>query len=142
MPDPRPQDFNQTIVREFRDNAGKVGGPFEGSPMILVHHRGARSGTERVTPLVYLPVGDGFAVFASKGGAPVNPQWFANLVANPRTTVEVGTDSIDVAARVLDGSERDAVWSKQKELMPGFAEYEQKTKGIREIPVVLFERVS
>jgi deazaflavin-dependent oxidoreductase (nitroreductase family) len=140
VPEHALQDFNQRIIDDFRANAGKVGAPFEGRPMILVHHRGARSSTERVTPLVYQPVGDNFAVFASWGGSPSHPQWFGNVVAHPRTTVEVGTDTIEVEARVLTGSEREAVWAKQKELMPVFGEYEEKTKGIREIPVVLFER--
>jgi deazaflavin-dependent oxidoreductase (nitroreductase family) len=140
MPDPDMGDFNRGIIEEFRANAGKVGGGFGESAMILVHHRGARTGTERVNPLVYQPVGDNFAVFASFGGAPADPQWFRNLVANPRTTVEVGSDSIDVTARVLDGPERESVWSKQKESMAVFADYEEKTKGIREIPVVLLER--
>jgi deazaflavin-dependent oxidoreductase (nitroreductase family) len=142
MPEPDVTDFNQNIVAEFRANAGIVGGPFEGSPMILRHHRGAKTGTERVNPLVYLPVGDNFAVFASKGGAPTDPQWFRNLVANPRTTVEVGADTVEVQAKVLDGDARHEIWSKQKELMPGFAEYEAQTKGIREIPVVLLERTA
>jgi deazaflavin-dependent oxidoreductase (nitroreductase family) len=142
MPEPDVTDFNQNIVAEFRANAGIVGGPFEGSPMILLHHRGAKTGTERVNPLVYLPVGDNFAVFASKGGAPTDPQWFRNLVANPRTTVEVGADTVEVQAKVLDGDARHEIWSKQKELMPGFAEYEAQTKGIREIPVVLLERTA
>ena len=133
-------DFNGKIIAEFRANSGKVGGPFEGAPMILIHHTGVKTGTERVTPLVYQPVGSAFAVFASKAGAPTNPQWFANLKAHPETAVEVGSDTIPVRARVLEGSERDAIWTKQKELMPGFADYEAKTQGIREIPVVLLER--
>ena len=141
MPDPDPNAWNRQIIEEFRSNAGKVGGNFEGAPMILVHHKGAKTGTERVNPLVYLPVGDNFAIFASKAGAPTNPQWFDNLVAHPRTTVEVGSDSIDVAARVLEGSEREEVWSRQKTVMPGFAEYEEKSKDFRQIPVVLLERV-
>lgn len=141
MPDPDPNAWNRQIIEEFRSNAGKVGGNFEGAPMILVHHKGAKTGTERVNPLVYLPVGDNFAIFVSKAGAPTNPQWFDNLVAQPRTTVEVGSDSIDVAARVLEGPEREEVWSKQKAVMPGFAEYEEKSKEFRQIPVVLLERV-
>ncbi len=141
MTDPGPEDFNTGIIREFRANGGKVGGGFEGAPMILLHHVGARTGTERVNPLVYQPIGDDFAIFASKAGAPSDPQWFRNLVARPRTTVEVGAETIEVQARVLDGAERDAIFAKQKELMPGFAEYEEKTQGIRVIPVVLLERV-
>ena len=133
-------DFNSRIIEEFRANAGKVGGPFEGAPMILVHHKGARTGTERVSPLVYQPVGENFAVFGSKGGAPSAPAWYRNVVANPEIEVEVGTDTIPVRARELKGDERAPIWEKQKKLMPGFAEYEEKTRGIREIPVILLER--
>ena len=133
-------DFNQQIIDEFRSNEGKVGAPFEKARMILVHHRGAKSGTDRVSPLVYQPVGDAFAVFASRGGAPENPSWFHNLVANPDTVVEIGTETIPVRARVLEGEEREAVWTKQKQDVPVFADYEQRSAGIREIPVILFER--
>jgi deazaflavin-dependent oxidoreductase (nitroreductase family) len=137
---PEPGDFNSGIIEEFRANRGKVGGPFEGAPMILLHHQGAKTGQQRVNPLVYQPVGSDFAIFASKGGAPTNPQWLANLVAHPDTTVEVGTESHAVRARVLEGEERSDIWQKQKQLMPGFAEYEAKAQGIREIPVVLLQR--
>lgn len=133
-------DFNSKIIEEFRANAGKVGGPFEGAPMILVHHKGARTGTVRVSPLVYQPVGDDFAVFGSKGGAPTAPAWYRNLLAHPDIEVEVGTDTIPVRARQLDGDERAPIWERQKSLMPGFADYEEKTRGIREIPVILLER--
>ena len=134
-------DWNSKIIEEFRANEGKVGGPFEGAPMILIHHRGARTGAERVNPLVYQPVGPNFAVFASKGGAPTHPQWYRNLLAHPRTTVEVGGDTYEVQVRELTGPEREKIWEKQKQLMPGFAEYEAKTRGQREIPVVLLERI-
>jgi deazaflavin-dependent oxidoreductase (nitroreductase family) len=129
-------DWNQQIIEEFRANDGKVGGQFEGAPMILVHHRGARTGTERVTPLVYQPDGSDYVVFGSKGGAPTHPHWYLNLVANPDTTVEVGADTVEVTARVAEGDERERLWTRQKELMPGFAEYE-KTAGDRQIPVVV-----
>jgi deazaflavin-dependent oxidoreductase (nitroreductase family) len=132
-------DFNSKIIEEFRANAGKVGGPFEGAPMILLHHRGAKTGKERINPLVFQQVGDNFAIFASKGGSPSHPDWYHNLLAHSDTTVEVGTDVIPVTARELTGEERTAVWERQKELMPNFAEYEQKAKG-REIPVILLER--
>ncbi|HZU73325.1 MAG TPA: nitroreductase family deazaflavin-dependent oxidoreductase [Acidimicrobiales bacterium] len=138
MADP-VRDWNTKIIDEFRANGGKVGGPFDGAPMILVHHRGARTGTERVNPLVYLPVGRDFAVFGSKGGAPSHPQWFHNLKANPETTVEVGTEVHQVRARVLEGAEREEVWAKQKRAMPTFADYETRA-GSRQIPVVLLER--
>jgi deazaflavin-dependent oxidoreductase (nitroreductase family) len=133
-------DFNSGIIDEFRKNAGKVGGPFEGAPMLLLHHRGARTGTERVTPLVYQPVDDALAVFASKGGAPTHPDWYRNLLAHPDTDVEVGTETVAVRARELTGQERKRVWERQKQLMPGFGEYEEKAKATREIPVILLER--
>ena len=129
-------DWNQQIIEEFRANDGKVGGNFEGAPMILVHHRGAKTGTERVTPLVYLADGDDYVVFGSKAGAPTHPHWYLNLVANPETEVEVGTESVPVTARVAEGEERERLWSRQKELMPGFAEYEVSA-GDRQIPVVV-----
>lgn len=135
-------DFNQAIIEEFRANGGKVGGGFEGAPMVLLHHTGAKTGTERVAPLVYQADGDRWVVFASKAGAPTHPDWYRNLVANPETTIEVGTDTVAVRARVAEGDERERIWTKQKQLMPGFAEYEEKTRGIREIPVVILERTT
>jgi deazaflavin-dependent oxidoreductase (nitroreductase family) len=137
-----PEDFNARIVEEFRTNGGKVGGGFEGAPMILIHHQGARSGTWRVHPLVYLPVGNSFAVFASKGGAPHPPHWYLNLKAHPDADVEMGSETISVSARELEGEERREIWERQKQAMPAFAEYEEKTRGRREIPVVLLERRS
>lgn len=132
-------DVNDQVIAEFRANDGKVGGNFAGAPMILVHHTGVKSGTERVTPLVYQPRDpDSWVVFASYAGAPKDPAWFTNLVANPATTVEVGSDTIPVTARVAHGDERTALWEAQKQTMPGFAAYEAKTT--REIPVVVFDR--
>jgi deazaflavin-dependent oxidoreductase (nitroreductase family) len=138
-------DFNKEIIDEFRANGGKVvagarGRPFEGVPMILLHHRGAKTGVERVNPLVCQEVGSSYAVFATKGGAPKHPAWYRNLVANPGTQVEVGTQIINVTARELQGSERQEVWERQKSLTPVFAEYEEKAKESRQIPVVLLER--
>jgi len=133
-------DFNAKIIDEFRANAGKVGGPFDGALVLLLHTRGAKTGQERVNPVVYQALGDALAIFASKGGSPTNPDWYHNLRANPDDVkVEVGTDTIDVRPRVLEGEEREPIWEKQKQLMPGFAEYEQKTS--RQIPVVLLEPV-
>lgn len=131
-------DFNQQIIEEFRANGGKVGGGFEGAPMVLVHHTGAKSGAERVTPLVYQAIDGGWAIFASKGGAPDNPAWFHNLRANPDTVIEVGDETIEVTARVADPDEREPIWTTQKQVMPGFAEYEAKTDRV--IPVVILER--
>ena len=132
-------NWNAKIIEEFRANAGKVGGPFEGANVLLLHTRGFRTGLERVNPVAYQPVGEDIAVFASKGGADTNPDWYRNLLANPLTTVEVGTDTVEVRARVAEGEERDRIWERQKQLMPGFADYEQKTK--RQIPVIVLERV-
>lgn len=134
-------EFNIAIIEEFRANGGRVGGGFEGVPMILLHHRGAKSGTERVAPLVYQPVGDAFAVFASKGGSPSHPHWYLNLVANPDVTIEVGAETIDVRARVAEGEEHTRIWEEQKARMPSFADYETSAQG-RQIPVVLLERRS
>jgi len=133
-----PNDRNAKIIEEFRANSGRVGGPFEGAPMILVHHKGRSSGTERVNPLVMLPVDGGYAVFPTKGGAPDHPEWYLNLMANPQTTVEVGDDTIAVTARDTSGDERDRIWERQKIAMPGFAEYETRAAP-RVIPVVVFE---
>lgn len=135
-----PNDFNAAIIDEFRANGGKVGGGFEGAPMVLVHSTGAKSGEERVTPLVYQQLeGDAIAVFGSAAGSTKHPAWIHNLRANPETTIEVGTETVPVRAREAEGAEREAIWSRQKELMPGFADYES-TAGGRVIPVVVLER--
>jgi deazaflavin-dependent oxidoreductase (nitroreductase family) len=132
-------DWNRGVIDEFRANGGKVA-QFEGRPLLLLHHKGAKTGTERVNPLVYLPVGDTFAVFASKAGADTNPAWYHNLVAHPDTVVEVGTETISVRARVAEGDERERIWDEQKRVNPNFADYEKKTT--RPIPVVLLERAA
>jgi deazaflavin-dependent oxidoreductase (nitroreductase family) len=135
-------DFNQRIVEEFRANRGKVGGPFEGLPLVLLHHTGAKSGIARVNPLAYQRIGeDSIAVFASKGGAPTNPDWYHNVVANPSASVEIGTERHDVTARVATGEERHRIWEAQKEAFPNFAEYETTTGG-REIPVVVLDKIT
>ncbi len=131
-------DFNSKIIDEFRAHEGKVGGPFDGAPMVLVHSKGAKSGDARIHPLAFQAVGESFAIFASFAGAPKSPAWYHNLVANPETTIEVGTETIEVTARETGGEERDAIWAIQKERMPNFAEYEAKTT--RTIPVLLLER--
>ena len=131
-------DWNAKIIEEFRANAGKVGGPFEGRPMLLLHSTGARTGAERVHPVVYQTDDGHWVVFASKGGAPTNPDWFHNLQANPQASIEVGTDTVAVTARVVEGEERERLWARQKEEMPGFADYERKTT--RQIPVIVLER--
>ncbi len=132
-------DPNQTIIDEFRANAGKVGGRFEGRPLLLLHHKGAKSGIERVNPLAYRRVGDAVAVFASKGGAPTNPDWYYNLIANPEVEVEIGTERYPAVARVAVGEEREAIYGEQKAAFSNFADYEQRA-GNRVIPVVVLDR--
>jgi deazaflavin-dependent oxidoreductase (nitroreductase family) len=134
-------DWNQKIIEEFRANGGKVGGVFEGAPLLLLHTTGAKSGLERLHPLMYQQVGDELAVFASKAGAPTNPDWFYNLRAHPDAEIEVGTETVPVRARVAEGDEADRIWERQKQLFPNFAEYE-KTAGGRKIPVVLLARTT
>ena len=128
-------DWNDNIIAEFRANQGRVGGQFEGAPLLLLHSTGAKSGQERVNPVMYQAVGDDFAVFASKAGADTNPDWYHNLKAHPEARVEVGTETIDVTARVLDAEEREPIWEAQKAQYPGFADYETKTDRV--IPVVM-----
>jgi deazaflavin-dependent oxidoreductase (nitroreductase family) len=132
-------EWNQKIIDEFRSNEGRVGGPFEGLPLLLLQHTGGKSGVERINPLAYQELENGFAVFASKGGSPTNPDWYHNLLANPRVRVEVGDKTYDVVARVPDSEERSRIWEEQKRRAPGFADYEKKTS--RQIPVVILERV-
>src|SRR5579863_10548998 len=108
-----PADFNAQVIEEFRANHGHVGGPFENMSLLLLHHVGARSGQARVNPLAYHRDGDRYVIFASKAGAPTNPDWYHNLKAHPNTTIEVGTDTIDVAASEVTGEERDRLYSTQ-----------------------------
>ncbi|HLW15727.1 MAG TPA: nitroreductase family deazaflavin-dependent oxidoreductase [Actinomycetota bacterium] len=132
-------NWNDNIIKEFRENEGRVGGGFAGHPLVLLHHRGAKSGHIRVNPLATQLLDENtWAIFASKGGAPTNPAWFYNVQAHPDVEIEFGTETIPVRARVATGDERERIWTKQKELMPGFASYEKKTS--REIPVVVLER--
>ena len=135
------ENFNDKVIKEFRENDGKVGGMFEGAPVLLLHHAGAKSGTERVNPLMYQPVGDSFAIFASKGGAPSNPDWYYNLAAHPDTTIELGTGTVRVTAREASPDERGPIGEKQKGLAPGFAEYETNAAP-RQIPVILLDPVA
>ncbi|HEV2637662.1 MAG TPA: nitroreductase family deazaflavin-dependent oxidoreductase [Actinocrinis sp.] len=126
-------DWNNGVIKEFRENGGKVGGMFEGATMIIVHAIGAKSGKVRETPLVYFGEGDRIFIYASKGGAPENPAWYHNLVANPQVKVEVGTETFEVTARELAGAERDEYYAKQVEVMPGFGDYAANTTRV--IPV-------
>jgi deazaflavin-dependent oxidoreductase (nitroreductase family) len=141
MPD--AHDWNQGIITEFRANEGRVGGPFEGATMILVHHVGRTSGKQYTTPLVYLP-GEGgdysIYIFASKGGAPTNPDWYGNLIAAGEATVEVGTSTFVVTITEVTGDERDRIFAEQVKRMPGFGDYAKQTEGIRTIPVLRLTR--
>jgi len=135
-----PADFNAQIIEEFRANEGRVGGNFEGRTLLLLHHTGAKSGNAYVNPLAYQRLSDdSVAIFASKGGAPTAPDWFHNLVAHPDVKVEIGTETRAARARVATGDERSEIWERQKAAWPGFSDYEEKTKGVREIPVVILD---
>ena len=137
-------DFNDDVIADFRANEGRVGGPFEGAPMVLVHHRGRKSGVERVTPMMYLPGDDPDTVyvFASKAGAPTNPAWYYNLVTAGTAVVEVGTETYPVTVTDITGPQRDEIYAKQASLYPGFADYAKKTEGVRTIPVLALTRTT
>ena len=133
--------WNANIIEEFRKNEGRVGGGFQGATLLLLHTEGRRTGKERVNPLAYLPDDGRWIVFGSKGGALTDPDWVRNLEANPDVTIEVGTDTIPVrATKILrEEPERNELYRRQVARMPGFGEYEEKTKGIRTIPVIVLE---
>jgi deazaflavin-dependent oxidoreductase (nitroreductase family) len=136
-------DPNAAIIDEFRANEGRVGGPFEGAPMVLLHHRGRKSGLERVNPVMYLPDEedpDTIYVFGTKGGSPTNPDWYYNLTAAGTASVERGTEQYDVSVRELKDEERSRIYAEQARRHPAFAGYEQKTAGIRTIPVLALKR--
>jgi len=133
-------DFNEKLIDEFRANGGKVGGPFEGAPLLLLHTTGAKTGRTRVKPLAYRREGDRLVVFGTKGGAPTNPEWYYNVRANPRVTVEVGSDRFEADATVAPPDERDRIWRLQTRDAPVFADYQKRTD--RTIPVVILERVA
>ena len=137
---PDMNDFNTKIIAEFRANGGKVGPPFEGAPMVLLTSTGAKSGKDRVNPLVYSTDGDRLVIIASKGGAPTNPDWYHNVKANPSVTLEVGEETFPATATVVEGDERDRLFAAQAELMPGFKDYEKATTRV--IPVVVLERTT
>jgi deazaflavin-dependent oxidoreductase (nitroreductase family) len=127
-------DFNRRNIEEFRANHGRLGGQFEGAPVLLLHSTGARSGEERVNPMMYLADGERYLVFASAAGADRNPAWYHNLLAHPDARIEVGDDSIEVHAVELQGAKRDQKYAVQASRYPGFADYERKTT--RTIPVL------
>ncbi len=132
-------EFNAQIIKEFRENGGKVGGRFEGATLLLLHTVGAKSGQERINPLMLQDLGGSWAVFASKGGATTHPDWYYNVRANSEVTVEIGSETIPARARIAEGDERERIWTTQKTTVPTFARYEE-TAGDREIPVVIIER--
>ncbi|TQM35968.1 nitroreductase/quinone reductase family protein [Pseudonocardia cypriaca] len=155
---PTAASWNDRIIAEFRTNAGYVrwsseeefaaGRPIppripgfdeRGIPLILVHHIGAKTGRERISPLFYQPVGDGWAVFGTHGGSPEHPVWYRNLMAHPQATVEVGAERAPVVARLAEGAERERIWAEEVALVPKFAEFEAAAG--RQVPVVVLERV-
>ena len=131
-------DFNKQIIEEFRANGGETFGMFKGRPLLLLTTTGAKSGEARTTPLVYSRDGEKVVIIASMGGAPKHPAWYLNLAANPRVTVELGTEKFEATASATEGAERDGLYAQQAAMMPAFTEYEQKTT--RRIPVVVLER--
>jgi deazaflavin-dependent oxidoreductase (nitroreductase family) len=132
-------DFNKTIIEEFRANGGKVGGQFANATLLLLTTIGAKSGQARVNPVAYTTDGDRLIIIASKGGAPTNPDWYYNLKANPIVTVELGREQFQASAVVAEGSERDRLFTQMAEVMPGFADYQRNTD--RQIPVIVLERM-
>ena len=137
MPD--VEDWNKNLIEEFRSSGGELSGPLAGAPVLLLTTTGAKTGRQHTTPVMYLADGDRLAVFATKAGAPTNPDWYHNLLANPRATVEVGTETFEVDAEVATPEERNRLYAIQAERYPGFAEYEAMTSRV--IPVVLLRRV-
>jgi len=136
-------DWNARVIAEFRANGGKVGGNFEGAPVVLMHHVGRKSGKESVNPVMYLPDEADpttIYVFASKGGAPTHPDWYWNMTEAGSAVVEVGTETYTVSVREVTGEERDTVYAEQASRYPGFGEYAVKTEGIRTIPVLALTR--
>jgi len=132
-------DRNKKIIDEFRANDGKVGGRFEGRTLLLLHTKGAKSGRERINPVAYVRDGDRFVIIASKGGAPTNPSWYYNILANPQVTVEVGTETFPAQATVAEEPERTRLYNKMVEVMPGFDDYRRKTTRV--IPVIVLTPV-
>jgi len=138
-----PNDWNAHTIAEFRANKGKVGGYFEGAPIVLMHHRGRRSGAEHVTPVMYLANEsdpDSIYVFASKAGDPANPAWYYNLRDAGTGSVEVGEEQYPVTVSEVRGADRDRIYAEQVSRYPGFGEYEVRTKGVRTIPVLELRR--
>lgn len=131
-------DWNKKITQEFRANDGIVGGTYEGQTMLLLHTIGAKTGKQRVNPVMYVMDGDRYAIVASKGGAPDNPDWYHNILANPEVTIEVGPEAFKAHAEVASEPERTQLYEKMEAMRPGFTEYKDKTS--RSIPVVILTR--
>ena len=127
-------NWNEAIIDEFRANSGKVGGPFAGKTLLLLHTIGAKSGQQRINPVAYVPDGERLVIIASKGGAPTNPDWYYNILAHPLVTVEVGTEQFQAQAAIASEPERTRLFNQMVEMMPGFAEYQRKTTRV--IPVI------
>ncbi len=134
----RQNNWNEAIIREFRENAEKVGGPFAGKTLLILHTIGAKSGKKYINPVAYVTDGDRFVIIASKGGAPTHPDWYFNIVANPHVEVEVGSELLKARASVAAEPERKRLYGKMVEMMPGFADYQKKTTRI--IPVIILKR--
>ena len=134
-------DWNAQVVADFRANKGQVGGNFEGAPLVIMHHVGRKSGTEFLAPVMYQRADDKtIYVFASAAGAPKNPDWYENMTTAGSATVEVGTETYAVTVTELTGDERDRVYAEQVSRFAGFGEYEEKTAGLRTIPVLALTR--
>ena len=131
-------DWNKSIIEEFRANEGQISGQFEGIPLLLLHTKGAKSGLPRLNPLAYLPDGDRLVIIASKAGAPTNPDWYYNVRANPTVQVEVGTEKFQANAEIASEPERTQLFDKMAAKNPGFADYQNKTT--RTIPVIILTR--
>ncbi len=134
-----PSDWNREMIEKFRAAKGDVHEGFQGRALLLLHTTGAKSGEERINPLTYMREGDAYVVFGSKGGAPTNPDWYHNLIANPEVTMELGTETFRGRARVTTGEEHDELWRRQIEDIPAFGGYEEKAG--RTIPVIVIERI-
>lgn len=132
------KEYNRQLIEDFRANRGKPDGPFAGRPLLLLTTRGAKSGQQRTTPMMYIPDGNRLLVVASNIGAPKHPAWYHNLVACPSVSVEVGTETYPATAVVTEGQERQRLWSKIIELYPFFADHQAKTA--RQIPIIALER--
>ena len=133
-----PNERNKAIIEEFRVNAGKVGGPFAGKTLLLLHTIGAKTGREHTNPVAYVTDRDRFVIIASKGGAPTNPAWYHNLLARPHVTIEVGVEKFAVIASVASEPARTRLYDKMVAMMPVFAEYRLRTNRV--IPVILLRR--